>query len=156
MIKSKKNAKKRLKSKYISKRRITNKHRDKHENGKCWCGKYHKRMTRRKSKTKSRNISGGSIGNDLRFELVNLCKSGNWEKYDRLTQKIKNDYYRGKNDFLNYLDQYMHTFKNPVTILCLEQVLTTLQEDAIPESMRHLEYIWNYKKMKNITLNDVL
>jgi hypothetical protein len=148
MIKSKKNANSKSKRIYIknkmTKRRTVHKHKKK--------GKTHKNNTKRRM-----SITGGSVENVLRYKLVKLCKYGDWKTYDRITQKIINDYRRGKNDFLIYLDNYMKdTFENPKTILCLERVLTGLQEEAIPESMPHLDYILKFKQINNISLDDAL
>jgi hypothetical protein len=110
-----------------------------------------------------RKQKGGGIGNDLRTQLVNLCKEGNWEEYDRVTDHIIDEYIRGKNDFLIYLDKEMFLkserdthkkYKKPGgfsrdTILCLERCLTRLQEEAIPESMVHLTTAVNVRNSIN-------
>ena len=124
-----------------------------------------KRIHRYKSRTakrmRLRKQKGGGIGNDLRTQLVNLCKEGNWEEYERVTDHIIDEYIRGKNDFLIYLDKEMflkserdtHNKKSRGfsrdTILCLERCLTRLQEEAIPESMVHLTTVLNARKSIN-------
>ena len=101
----------------------------------------HKRNTRQVRRNTRRKLGGGSPGNDIRQQLVTLCRRGKWDEYDAVTQTIMRDYWvNGKKDFFTYLDKQIHTF-SPETLACLKQSLTQLQEDAIPESMPHLAYI---------------
>ena len=111
--------------------------------------------------TEGRKQKGGGIGNDLRTQLVDLCKEGNWEEYERVTRRIIDDYRHGNKDFFIYLDKEMflkpeqdkHNKKSRGfrrdTILCLEPCLTRLQEEAIPESMVHLTTAVNARKSIN-------
>jgi hypothetical protein len=70
-----------------------------------------KRLHRYKSRTakrmRLRKQKGGGIGNVLRTQLVDLCKEGNWEEYERVTRRIIDDYRHGKKDFFIYLDKEM-------------------------------------------------
>lgn len=85
------------------------------------------------------------MGSNLRQKLVTLCRQEKWDEYDATTQQIIHDYrINGKKDFFIHLDRQIATFK-PSTALCLERCLTQLQEDGIPESMAHLEYVTNYR-----------
>lgn len=89
----------------------------------------------------SHNLRGGSSGNDIRQQLVTLCRKKDWVAYDALTQQIMKDYWvNGKKDFFIHLDRNIHNF-TPSSLSCLKLSLTQLQEDAIPESMPHLHYI---------------
>lgn len=100
-------------------------------------------IKRRVKKTlKRRQIKrGGGLGSDLRQQLVTLCRKGNFDEYDAITQKIIDDYRRlSKKDFFIHLDNQIKTFSKN-TLLCLERNLTQLQEDGIPESMIHLKYV---------------
>lgn len=87
---------------------------------------------------------GSGKGNDLRAELVRLCKKNEWEEYDKITQSIIDDWVKGDKSFFIYLDKQIKTFK-PETLRCLERSLTRLQEEAIPESMEHLHYILTHR-----------
>jgi hypothetical protein len=100
-----------------------------------------RKSLRRNKRTRKNNKRGGGIGNELRQQLVTLCRQGKWEEYDAVTQKIISDYrLNNKTDFFIYLNKQMSTFSKP-TILCLERSLTQLQEDGIPESMVHLAHV---------------
>lgn len=72
-----------------------------------------------------------------------LYKNNEKQEYDALTQKIMYDYRmnRNKNYFI-YLDNNIEKL-NKVILPSLLVSLTQLQEDAIPESMRHLSYVRN-------------
>ena len=97
--------------------------------------KKHNKRTRKMVKR------GGGIGNELRQQLVTLCHDKKWEEYDKITQRIIDDYRRNnKTDFFVYLNNQMSTFRKS-TKLCLERSLTQLQEDGIPESMVHLAHV---------------
>jgi hypothetical protein len=143
---------------------LSKKHRTKHKSYKKYTKKrIHHYKSRTTKRMRLRKQKGGGIGNDLRTQLVNLCKEGNWEEYDRVTDHIIDEYIRGKNDFLIYLDKEMFLkserdthkkYKKPGgfsrdTILCLERCLTRLQEEAIPESMVHLTTAVNVRNSIN-------
>ena len=144
---------------------LSKKHRTKHKSYKKYTKKrIHHYKSRTTKRMRLRKQKGGGIGNDLRTQLVNLCKEGNWEEYERVTDRIIDDYRHGKKDFFIYLDKEMflkserdtHNKKNKKprgfkidTILCLERCLTRLQEEAIPESMIHLTTAVNAHKSIN-------
>lgn len=103
----------------------------------------HKKSQRRHKRARNtrRKLGGGSLGSDIRQQLVTLCRKNKWAEYDDLTQKIMKDYWvNGKKDFFIHLDKQITSF-SPESLDCLKQALTQLQEDAIPESMPHLYYV---------------
>ena len=106
-----------------------------------------KRFTYKKkggTNTSIKNTITNNSGSDIRNELVRLCKHNKWDEYDALTQHIMKEYWvNGEKDFFIHLDRNIKGFKNN-TLRCLKLSLTQLQEDAIPESMKHLSYIMEH------------
>jgi len=82
---------------------------------------------------------GASLGSDIRQKLVTLCKRGNWEQYNDLTQKII-DYSITRKDFFIHLYRNIHTFKQH-TLSCLKQSMIQLNANNIPDAIIFLYYI---------------
>jgi hypothetical protein len=80
------------------------------------------------------------IPDSIPFLYYGLCKNNEFEEYEALTQSIIRDYQNGKKEFFIYLDNHIDKLNKQI-LPCLELSLTRLQEEAIPESMRHLSYI---------------
>jgi hypothetical protein len=94
----------------------------------------HINRTRRR---RSRYIShGGNIqGNNIRQLLVNLCKTNQWDKYDKLvTSIIQNEQVR-KNLF-HHLDNNIHTFSQE-TLECLEHFFEKLETELVDGAYRY-------------------
>jgi hypothetical protein len=86
-------------------------------------------------------------GSNQRFKLVQLCKEGEWDEYEKVVQTIIREYRQkaiNKGDFtyrpafIMHLDEEIETFSE-ATLNCLERVLTRLQEDAIQSSQIHID-----------------
>ena len=110
---------------------------------------YHHKYKLYKSKYLSLVVSmrGGGRGSDQRQRLVSLCRRGDMEQYHQLTNQIIEEHkFQGNRcDFIDHLDKQIHTFK-PETLLCLEKSLTRMQEEAIAESMKHLDIIMELRR----------
>jgi hypothetical protein len=101
----------------------------------------------RNRRTRKMVKRGGGIGSNIRQELVTLCRQGKWAEYDDLTQRIikEQDVLTQhnpdiKHDYFIHLEKNIKTFGRD-TLRCLERNLTQLQEQGIPPSMQHLEYV---------------
>lgn len=85
--------------------------------------------------------SGDDTGNNIRYNLVTMCKRRKWVEYDNLTKEIIKDYWNNrKSNFLDHLYKNFETF-SPITLSCLKRCLYQLQDNSIPESIPYLYYI---------------
>jgi hypothetical protein len=105
----------------------------------------------------------GSKGSDLRQQLVNFCRAGDVEGYEKLTNKIIEDYYKDgdksiffhlKNNYFKNETENVNGFRIP-TRLCLFHFLHRAQEEAIPESMIFLADISELRNRLGVTGMDV-
>lgn len=93
------------------------------------------------------NIKQLHKGSNQRFKLVQLCKAGEWDEYEKVVQTIIREYrqkainkgnFTYRPAFIMHLDEEIETFSE-ATLNCLERVLTRLQEDAIQSSQIHID-----------------
>ena len=103
-------------------------------------------------------------GSEIHKQLVDLCKKEDIESYEAITQQIMSDWRNRKRAFFIFLDEqmdilvkkYIDNGKNQNDaddILCLERSLTQLQEEGIPESMKHLVTVMDIKRIHEAQIN---
>ena len=74
-------------------------------------------------------------GSDIRQLLVNLCKTNQWDKYDKLvTYIIQNEQVR--KNLYDHLDNNIHTFSQE-TLKCLEHFFEKLETELVDGAYRY-------------------
>jgi hypothetical protein len=103
-------------------------------------------------------------GSKIHSQLVDLCKKEDITQYEDITQQIMSDWRNRNKAFFIFLDEqisvlvkkYIDNGKNQNDaddILCLERALTQLQEEGIPESMKHLVTVMDIKRIHETQTN---